>query len=299
MADLALFNAAPVDIHFQTQENEVLDVQTPLGVNVAELEKFLGINVFRNETSNVDDELLSSDKNCLCTSTTSKSFPSSFGHLLRKFGKNTNSCYGCTKTQGGQILGPHEMPVQGTHVDARITPGFKYQVRILSQGRKDRYQFGGQALHLTRIGQGYGKRLTFEGEYANINPNYFWSDTHPNGYAFIISAVQPNDEFELCQQNQRPFGRATVVSVGQHQVEISSTVVGKSVVKRVIVAMRLSLQYTSEPHGMMSLRPDEVLDVMGVAVYTRSHGKSKAVTKCVEEVEIPGHGECLLYKEED
>ena len=48
---------------------------------------------------------------------------------------------------------------------------------------------------LQSIGCGYGKRLTFEGDSACSNDNYFWSDTHPEGCGFAIQALLPGDSF--------------------------------------------------------------------------------------------------------
>ncbi|XP_041463539.1 uncharacterized protein LOC121414429 [Lytechinus variegatus] len=294
MANSTMLQSCPIAIHRQTPDSEVLEEVPSLFKSPGvELDSLSGFSVARDINENLDSFDTGFPR--LSNSFTSgKSYPPSSQCLWRKYGVGINC------EEGGEHLGQHEMAVCGTHVDERVLPGFRYRVRIPSKTNGDRYQFGGRALHLLRIGQGYGKRLTFEDQYANINTNFFWSDTLPNGYAFIISAVEPGDEFVVCHQNRRPFGRATVIATSQRQVEISSSITeDKDVVKRVIVAMQISVQYTCEPHGMMSLRADEIVDVMGVAVVKKSAKSLRAVTRCVEEVEIPGHGECLLFDESE
>ncbi|XP_800584.3 uncharacterized protein LOC590064 [Strongylocentrotus purpuratus] len=298
MANSTMFETCPIDIHHQTTDSEILE-ELPSLFNTpgVEFESFSGFSVARNINQNLDSFDTRFSRLSPSKPNSGTSYPSASRCLWRKYGVETHD----DQVGGGEKLGPHEMAVYGTNVDERILPGFEYHVRIPTRNRKDRFQFGGRALHLLRIGQGYGKRLTFEDKHANINTNFFWSDTLPNGYAFTIRAVQPGDEFVLCHhQNRRPFGHATVVATSQHQVEISSSITkDKDIVKKVIVAMHISVRYTCEPHGMMSLRADELVDVMGVAVVRKSAKESRAITRCIEEVEIPGHGECLLYNEDD
>lgn len=71
----------------------------------------------------------------------------------------------------------------------------------------------GRALYLESIGRGYGKRITFVGDSYNSNDNYFWSDTHPEGYGFSLSLVQEGDKFTLIDANGFPVATAEVNKV--------------------------------------------------------------------------------------
>ncbi|XP_072178195.1 uncharacterized protein [Diadema setosum] len=310
MANSTVFEAAPVDYHLP--DNDVQNLETVLHLQqTTSSARAFPVPVARATGDAAPggrcEKYLLFDNGCSsCSSSTRENrLLSDLTHMvLRKYAaikrqKSSHHRAEIHENQADTDLGPHEMLVHGTQIDERILPGFRYRVRILSQKRRDRFQFGGQALSLTRIGQGYGKRLTFESTLANINPNYFWSDTHPNGYAFTISAVQPGEQFVLCHPSRRPFGRATVVAASQHQIEVDSQTEGKISSKSILVAMRIAVTYTCAPHGMLSLRADEVFDVTGVALVVKASSSSKAVTKVIQEVMIPRQGECLLFSEQD
>ncbi|XP_038048017.1 uncharacterized protein LOC119722077 [Patiria miniata] len=204
-------------------------------------------------------------------------------------------------------LRQHEMPVIGMQIDPRIMPGFRYRVRILSGDSTEmtqetpRYQFRGEPLHLLRIGQGYGKRLTFTSESLNDNTNFFWSDTNPSGYGFGIVAVQTGDEMVLTDLARRPIGTGTVEEASPCQLELGTETLDdrdtgkKALVKRVSVIMKVRLRYTCERHGIRSIRASETVIVRGVAQVIKRSGESKAYTKCIEQLELPHLGECLLY----
>ncbi|XP_069947814.1 uncharacterized protein [Cherax quadricarinatus] len=91
----------------------------------------------------------------------------------------------------------HKRPVFGNCVDPAITPGFCYQVRHVDSTK---LLFKGRNLRLLSVGMGYGKRITFASDSHNIN-NYFWSDTHPEGYGFTLCLVQQGDKFTLRDAN--------------------------------------------------------------------------------------------------
>ncbi|XP_071480041.1 uncharacterized protein [Diadema antillarum] len=308
MANSTVFEAAPVDFHLSDSDVQNLETVLHLQQTTSSARAFPVPRATGDAArpGGRCEKYLLLDNGCSnCNSSTWENrLLSDLTHMvLRKYAaikrQKPSHHRAEIENQADSDLGPHEMLVIGTQIDERILPGFRYRVRIRSQKRLDRFQFGGQALSLTRIGQGYGKRLTFESTLANINPNYFWSDTHPNGYAFIISAVQPGEQFVLCHPSRRPFGRATVVAASQHQIEVDSRIEGKISSKSVLVAMRIAVTYTCAPHGMLSLRADEVFDVTGVALVVKASSSSKAVTKVIQEVMIPGQGECLLFSEQD
>lgn len=196
-----------------------------------------------------------------------------------------------------QGLRTHEMPVIGVYIDKRIALGFKYRVRLLS--RQNRYLFGGAALNLARIGQGYGKRITFTNHHLNVNPNFFWSDTNEAGYAFGIIAVETGNHFTIWDADERIVGHALVLEANQRQLEIGSETVNKTVTKRVVVAMKVQVKFTARRHGMMSLINEETVNVCGLATLERAARSSKAELKCVNNVELPMHGECHFYPGSD
>lgn len=60
---------------------------------------------------------------------------------------------------------------------------------------------------------GYGKRITFASESHNMNDNYFWSDSHPEGYGFGLCLVQEHDKFTLKDANNIPIATAEVMNL--------------------------------------------------------------------------------------
>ncbi|XP_071957130.1 uncharacterized protein [Antedon mediterranea] len=193
-------------------------------------------------------------------------------------------------------LRKHELSVEGVHVDQCILPGFKYKVRRL--GVKNKYLFEGRALHLLSISQGYGKRITFESKIKNLNSNYFWSDSNDDGYGFSLIAVEHGDKFTICNLRRRPIGHAIVEDVDETQTEINSKIDGTEITKEVGIRMRCRVRYTSEPHGMMSLRREETVFINGLAVVAKSRTNLKAVTKLIKNIELMSVGPCLFVKEQ-
>ncbi|XP_072036905.1 uncharacterized protein [Amphiura filiformis] len=190
-------------------------------------------------------------------------------------------------------LRTHEMPVIGVYIDERICPGFKYRIRQLC--RLNRYQFNGSALYLERIGQGYGRRLTFQSPHLNINQNIFYTDTHDGGYGFSIVAVEAGASFTIWDADERAIGQALLLEVNQRQAEINSHIEKKTVCKRVVVAMKVLVNFTSRRHGMMSLINEETVNVCGVAELEKAPRSSKAELKSINNVELPIYGECHFY----
>jgi len=110
-------------------------------------------------------------------------------------------------------VGRHERPVVGTFVHQDVTPGFRYRVRC--NGTQD-YFFDGAPLLLESVGQGYGKRLTFESPDVLRNENYFWSDSRSLGYAFSIHALDAGMRFEI-RENGKRVGTCCVEQVATEQ----------------------------------------------------------------------------------
>ncbi|XP_067128816.1 uncharacterized protein [Centruroides vittatus] len=115
-------------------------------------------------------------------------------------------------------LEDYEFPVVGTYVDRRVVPGFRYRVRL--NHSKIRL-FGGEALTLKSVGMGYGKRVVFEDKKPFLIDNYFWSDTHSDGYGFSLVAVGEGDRFDIRQtDNGASLGTVQVVDCQGGQREI-------------------------------------------------------------------------------
>ncbi|CAG7734701.1 unnamed protein product [Allacma fusca] len=123
----------------------------------------------------------------------------------------------CYKIEGLRL---HEFPVVGLIVHPRIVPGFFYRVRPLTTSK---YLFGGHALQLLSIGQGYGKRITFKANDGdkNGNSNYFWSDSRPEGYGFELEVVAPGDKFTMYDANHKPIGNCEITGNKDAQEEQS------------------------------------------------------------------------------
>lgn len=175
-------------------------------------------------------------------------------------------------------LRSHEVPVIGTYVDPSVVTGFTYAVRP-ADSRK--FLFQGRALRLVSIGMGYGKRLTFASETHNENPNYFWSDTHPQGYGFAIKLVQENDKFTLRDANDTPLATAQVVKLVGSQKEVSHRVLEDgSVEKQARVSLVCKIHYFHLSHA-----DQKPLLISGVAVSikpsgSRSTASLQKIIKC-------------------
>lgn len=109
----------------------------------------------------------------------------------------------------------YELPVIGTYVHSHILPGFRYRVRL---GGTNEYLFGGKALKLESIGQGYGKRITFESDDILENNNFFWSDSHEAGFAFSPELLSDADVFQVIDSQGKGVGIFSVDSVNEQQI---------------------------------------------------------------------------------
>ena len=108
----------------------------------------------------------------------------------------------------------YELPVIGTYVHSHILPGFRYRVRLSDTND---YLFGGKALKLESIGQGYGKRITFESKDILENNNFFWSDSHEAGFAFSPEILSGGDVFEVTDNLGNGVGTFSVDWVNPQQ----------------------------------------------------------------------------------
>lgn len=185
-------------------------------------------------------------------------------------------------------LAPHEKAVVGTFVDLMITPGYPYRLRL---NGTDDFLFGGKPLTLLSVGQGYGKRLTFHSDDILNNNHYFWSDSNPpNGFAVSI-CLSINGEFLIKTKDGRIVGRSAVTSVNEEQVINKLRCPLKHAVE-----LEVKVQFTCTL-SRFDLQSDwSELTLQGVAIATKS--KHGAVVGCIENILVPGCGECIFEKNE-
>ena len=178
-------------------------------------------------------------------------------------------------------------------MDPSIAVGFRYRVRKL--GSPNAF-YGGKALTLMSIGKGYGKRLTFESFDVLENDNYFWSDSHPEGFAFSLCVVDAGQTFDLCSNEDfREIGSVVFEGIDNAQQEVSSQVLPDgTIVKKVKVVAEAFFQYSADPHGLLSLHSEESLQITGIATVERPRRSRKAITKSIE-IDHPDFGLCSLY----
>jgi hypothetical protein len=188
-------------------------------------------------------------------------------------------------------LRPDEFPVIGTYVDKRIVPGFRYRVRKLGYTNPERYLFNAEPLTLQSIGRGYGKRITFEGEFLNDNTNYFYSDTNAAGFGLSLVAVEADDLFTVTAiENMHPLAEAKIVSVLEEKELSSYLEEDKILVKEVRVTVWFDIAYVGGAHGMLPIYLPHRLRATGIARVERLHRAEKAFTTCINDIEIPHHG---------
>ncbi|CAH0385372.1 unnamed protein product [Bemisia tabaci] len=133
---------------------------------------------------------------------------------------------------------PHEFPAVGVYIDPRIATGFKYRVRRIenpAKNGKKQWLFGGRALGLQSIGRGYSRRMTFAPDNGklNDNPNYFWTDSNPSGFAFQLEVISVGDKFTIQDANHMPLGTLEVQSLQSDQEEVSHVIKGDQLEKSV------------------------------------------------------------------
>ena len=111
--------------------------------------------------------------------------------------------------------------------------------------------------------------------------------------------MEAGEKFTILDADERAIGHALILEANQRQMEIGSEVKDKTVTKRVIVAMKVLVKFTSRRHGMMSLINEETVNACGLAELEKHRGSAKAQLKCVKNIELPMYGECHFYPESD
>lgn len=189
-------------------------------------------------------------------------------------------------------LRAHELPVIGTYVDKHVVPGFAFRIRL---NGSDSYLFGGEALVLERIGQGYGKRLTFESEDLINNENFFWSDSNPGlGFGFSIQVVFQGDKFSVFDSADRKVAQVAVNNLREEQEIVSSHVEDDCLVKEVCVLdMECEFSFCNDAHVPQMLQGQNMeLPVSGVAVARKQYNQPKAKLFGIKDILVPLLGTC-------
>ena len=174
------------------------------------------------------------------------------------------------------ILKDHELLAWQGLIDFDITPGFRYKVK---ENGTEKQLFDGRGKYLECVGQGYGRRLTFESDEVLQNENFFWTDSNQSGYAFSIEAVAIGDVF-VTKIGHAEIGHVKITQVEEEQKIVSSEVQGDEVVKRVKVGFGCKLTEEDVDEDF-----DEKLSLrfQGVAKLV----KRKSTRKCeVKEIRI-------------
>lgn len=192
------------------------------------------------------------------------------------------------------LLKPYELPAVGTYVDKNIIPGFVYRVRL---NGTDDHLFDGEALRLQSIGQGYGKRLTFECDDLLENPNFFWSDSnHEDGYGFAIQVISEAMRLGVLDCQGRRVAQAVVTAVDEAQEVEHSQIENGNVELQVRVTFECKLQFTGDEYVPEYLRGNVIeIPVSGLVVSRKTplNLKAKNIEIC-QDVLIPGVGNCSM-----
>ena len=185
-----------------------------------------------------------------------------------------------------QALKKHELLAVNGYIDKNIAPGFRYKVREIETEKK---LFDGQAKYLENIGQGYGKRLTFETDDILENDNFFWTDSNEHGYAFSIEAISVGDVF-VAKLGNRELGFVKVTNVQEDQKILSSEVEDKGIVKKVKVNFQCKM---GEKWNESNFGGKFSLNLQGVATLVK--GRQEQRSK-IQDIRISGQGNAVVLQ---
>lgn len=187
-------------------------------------------------------------------------------------------------------LQAHELPVIGTYVDPNVLPGFRYRVR-LGGGKEEEYLFDGKALLLTRVGPGYGKRLSFEDKDILCNENFFWSDSNPDGgFAFSIHCLSEGERFGVFDCENKLAGDVLITQVNPEQQLLSSKIDNSGAT----LTASVKFQYKFLPQEETFASQNEEISV-SANVTTFKPIKSKVPTATeITGIQLPEMGHCIL-----
>jgi len=180
----------------------------------------------------------------------------------------------------------HELLAMNGYIDKNIVPGFRYRVREIETQKK---LFDGEAKYLESIGQGYGKRLTFETDDILENDNFFWTDSNEHGYAFSIEAISVGDIF-VAKLGNRELGFVKITSVQENQKIDSSEVEDRSVVKKVKVDFQCKM---AEKWNESTFGGKFSLNLQGVATLVK--GRQEQRSK-IQDIKISNQGGAIVLQ---
>eukprot|EP00112_Aurelia_sp_Birch-Aquarium-sp1_P000913 Seg109.3 transcript_id=Seg109.3/GoldUCD/mRNA.D3Y31 product="M-phase phosphoprotein 8" protein_id=Seg109.3/GoldUCD/D3Y31 len=169
----------------------------------------------------------------------------------------------------------HELLVYETFIHKEITPGFCYKVK---ENGSNRFFFDGNGRYLEYIGQGYGKRLTFESDNILENENFFWSDSNAMGYTFTIQAISAGETF-IAKIGEAEIGTAIVTRVGQIQEIVNSEIK----INKVCKTVKIEFDFTMTENCNDRKTGTKALTVEGIALLS----KDKREKRCkVRELRV-------------
>ena len=147
---------------------------------------------------------------------------------------------------------------------------------------------------------GYGKRLTFRGDTLNQNDAFFWSDSHPQGFAFIIRAVNDGERFVIYDAANVVVGDAKVEKADDIQMEEKTECTNGAVTKYVRVRLTCSIIIHRRHHNDLIEMQDNnnVQVVEGIAEVLKPKGARQATTLKITDVVLPRVGLCSFWRED-
>eukprot|EP00794_Sanderia_malayensis_P000581 gene581-1241_t len=189
-----------------------------------------------------------------------------FGNSIKKTEVNFESfrCFLPNKEDSPlTLVGETELPVYGTYIHENIVPGYRYKVK---QNGTNKMLFNNQAKYLENIGQGYGRRLTFQEDNVLENGNFFWSDSNPLfGYSFYIEVISIEDSFSV-KCNEKHVGFAVVKNVDETQTVISRTQGSNEIQKDVKVSfkyvLKSNIDQCEEGNSLEEIEADAIVSVI-------------------------------------
>ena len=163
------------------------------------------------------------------------------------------------KSRKDSLKEENELPVYGMYIHEDIVPGMRYRVR---QNGTNKWFFDGNAKYLEHIGQGYGKRLTFQSENVLENENFFWSDSNPLfGYSFFIQVLFAGDTF-MVKENETDVGMAYVSQADEEQDILFTESRDKEIQKDVRVRFEYFLRKEDDVENEVSRKAEGIVSLV-------------------------------------
>ena len=176
------------------------------------------------------------------------------------------------------------------YVDRRVVPGFCYKIRKLDSNQ---YMFGGQVVRVSSIGMGYGKRITLEPDSPNEKDNYFYSDTHPGGYAFSLRALTGKEKFIVFDQEQRTVAQAGIQRVHVENEATTDVDSDGNVIKTVSAMFTCSLRF-KRVASLLPLLSQQIVQLQGTVILIKERRVKSARIACIKDVMVKHVGSCTF-----